>query len=107
MSSQSTILKSFPKEFAPRPLQEKLIKEIQEVQITKSPLKSLFSQYIDEAIHPKVGFSGYPNETVTYLGSLRDWRVFEQLPLLRSLWGKDRATNWKIINIEWFLRVWE
>ncbi|MBT6646658.1 MAG: DEAD/DEAH box helicase family protein, partial [Thaumarchaeota archaeon] len=30
MSSQSTILKSFPKEFAPRPLQEKLIKEIQE-----------------------------------------------------------------------------
>ena len=30
MSSQSTILKSFPKEFAPRPLQEKLIEEIQE-----------------------------------------------------------------------------
>ena len=30
MSSQSTILKSFPKEFAPRPLQEELIEEIQE-----------------------------------------------------------------------------
>ena len=30
MSSQSTILNSFPKEFAPRPLQEKLIEEIQE-----------------------------------------------------------------------------
>ena len=30
MSSQSTILKSFPKEFTPRPLQEKLIEEIQE-----------------------------------------------------------------------------
>ena len=30
MSSQSTILKSFPKEFDPRPLQEKLIGEIQE-----------------------------------------------------------------------------
>ena len=29
MSSQSTILKSFPKEFAPRPLQEELIEEIQ------------------------------------------------------------------------------
>jgi len=30
MTSQSTILKSFPKEFAPRPLQEKLIEQIQE-----------------------------------------------------------------------------
>jgi len=30
MSSQSTILNSFPKEYTPRPLQEKLIEEIQE-----------------------------------------------------------------------------
>ena len=30
MSPQSTILNSFPKEFTPRPLQEKLIEEIQE-----------------------------------------------------------------------------
>ena len=30
MSSQSTILNSFPKEFTPRPLQEKLIEDIQE-----------------------------------------------------------------------------
>ena len=30
MSSQKTILNSFPKEYTPRPLQEKLIEEIQE-----------------------------------------------------------------------------
>ena len=30
MSSQRTILNSFPKEYTPRPLQEKLIEEIQE-----------------------------------------------------------------------------
>ena len=30
MSSQSTILNSFPKEYTPRPLQEELIEEIQE-----------------------------------------------------------------------------
>ena len=42
MSSQSTILKSFPKEFAPRPLQEKLIGEIQEKIIEKDQVnKSL------------------------------------------------------------------
>ena len=42
---------------------------------------------------------------MNYLGLLTDWRVFELLPLVKKLWGRDRATNWKIINIEWFLRV--
>ena len=38
MSSQSTILKSFPKEFTPRPLQEKLIEEIQEKSQLPDPI---------------------------------------------------------------------
>ena len=94
-------------EFAINSPVNKLIRHAGNDVLSKYPLRELFKKHIDQRILPKMGFSGFPNESMDYLGLLTDWRVFELLPLVKKLWGRDRATNWKIINIEWFLRVWD
>ncbi len=73
----------------------------------KNPLNKLYTKYISNDIDSKIGFSGYPNETSKFLGDLNTWRVFDLLPDLRSQWKHSRALDWKIINCEWFLNIWD
>ena len=75
---------------------------------TKMPLTKLFkSKYSKSSIDPKIGFSGFPNESSKLLNSPSNWKVFDVFPFLRNWYGKNQAHDWKIINIEWFLRVWD
>lgn len=74
---------------------------------TKVLLKKLFSRYYPESLLvKKQGFSGFPNESADYLGSLEDYMVFETLDIRRphSFNQFSRATLWKLANLEYFLR---
>ena len=75
--------------------------------LTKYPLNKLFKFYFKQfEVINKSGFAGYPNETIEFLGALNSWHVWDIFP-----WAKDsfiklnRDEKWKLINIEWFLRV--
>ena len=54
---------------------------------------------------PKKGFAGFPNESKKYLGNVKSWLVWDQLK-----WHYSEIENmtineeWKVVNIEWFLR---
>ncbi len=75
--------------------------------ITKKPLNNLFKKYfIQQEVETKTGFAGYPNESINFLDDINNWRIWDIFP-----WAKDnfdrlnRNEKWKLINIEWFLRV--
>jgi len=74
--------------------------------IMKSGLDLLFRKVTGNVPGNKSGFSGYPNETAVFLNEVHTWKVFEQYPSLKNIFGKNRDTDWKIINTEWFLREW-
>ena len=87
------------------PLQ-KLINSNDELS-SKSPLTNLYrKKFKQQQVDPKIGFSGFPNESRKFLPSLNNWKVFDLFPFLRQFYGKSQAHDWKIINIEWFLNVW-
>jgi len=75
---------------------------------SKPLLKEIFKQiYPEELLFNKQGFAGFPNESIKYLGDMRDFLVFEYLGINKNkldLVNIDRATAWKLINIEYFLR---
>jgi hypothetical protein len=55
----------------------------------------------------KQGFAGFPNESAMYLGDISDFLAFAVLNINpQSITGRvlDKATIWKLVNIEYFLR---
>ena len=70
-------------------------------------IRNHFIKSFDKSfLQSKMGFAGYPNETINKLGKLSDWHGWDYFG-----WAKDEFPNlnisesWKIINIEWFLRT--
>ncbi len=86
---------------------EHLIGLEQNRKISKRPLTNCFENYFGkESLMPKMGFAGFPNETKLFLNNKRTWMVWDYFG-----WAKDEFDDmsiseaWKIINIEWFLRI--
>lgn len=75
---------------------------------TKPLLKTVFKRYYPpELLVKKQGFSGFPNESARYLGPIADFLVFDFLGIDQNkldINQLDRATAWKLINVEHFLR---
>jgi asparagine synthetase B (glutamine-hydrolysing) len=75
---------------------------------TKPLLKKLFLRYYStELLSVKQGFSGFPNESAVYLGNMMDYLTLDFLGIRKkSIQDKllDKATAWKLVNIEYFLR---
>ena len=77
---------------------------------TKIILKKLFIKYFSkDLILPKQGFSGFPNESIKKLGKYKNFRLNKILQRgkkhnLEKI-SKNREVNWKIINLEHFLRI--
>lgn len=75
--------------------------------ISKKPLTSYFeNSFGKESLMPKMGFAGFPNETKLFLNNKNNWLVWDYFG-----WARDEFDNmsiaeaWKIINIEWFIRI--
>jgi hypothetical protein len=89
------------------PLKAKIDRDNQNPNLrTKILLKKLFQRYFpEELIFKKQGFTGFPNESGEYLGSIEDYMVFDTLGIKKpSQIAFSRETNWKLINLEYFLR---
>ena len=75
---------------------------------SKCLLKKLFLRHFpSELLVQKQGFSGFPNESAIYLGNLKDYSVLDVLGISYNELQKkniSRDTEWKLINIEHFLR---
>jgi asparagine synthase (glutamine-hydrolysing) len=74
----------------------------------KPLLKRLFVRHYGAALlAEKQGFAGFPNEAADWLGAPDDYLVGRSLGIapgsLATGWA-DRATAWKLINLEYFLR---
>ena len=57
----------------------------------------------------KQGFAGFPNEMVIFLGPYNDFIIKDVLKInnFNTRINKlDRATSWKIYNIEMYLRTY-
>lgn len=75
---------------------------------TKPLLKRVFLRHYSEPLLvEKQGFSGFPNEAAAWLGDPADYLVVPSLGIrpesLAPAWA-NRATAWKLINLEYFLR---
>ena len=74
----------------------------------KPLLKRLFLRYFpSELLVEKQGFAGFPNESGKYLGEMKDFLVLEVLRIEPEFIQKQklsRETEWKLINLEFFLR---
>ena len=75
---------------------------------SKYILKKLYLRYFpEELLVNKQGFSGFPNESSIYLGDTKDFKVFEYLNISKDILKNEnipRDLEWKLINIEYFLR---
>jgi asparagine synthase (glutamine-hydrolysing) len=74
----------------------------------KPLLKRVFLRHYPEALLvEKQGFAGFPNEAAAWLGDPADYLAVSALGIspesLKMAWS-DRATAWKLINVEYFLR---
>ena len=61
----------------------------------------------EKLLTKKQGFSGFPNESAIYLGDVKDFVVFDYLKISKDILKKQnlsRDIEWKLINIEHFLR---
>ena len=74
---------------------------------SKLPIRNEFINYFgSELLMPKIGFAGFPNETKSELGEINKWHLWDYFG-----WAKDNFEEydvnekWKLINIEWFLRI--
>ena len=79
-----------------------------ELMRAKPLLKKLFLRYFPkELLVAKQGFSGFPNESAAYIGSVEDYLAIDFLGIDRKRTDfiqLERAAAWKIINCEYFLR---
>lgn len=93
-------------EFAISSPVDKLINFDHRFKANKVPIRGKFIEYFgEESIMSKIGFAGFPNETKAYLGDRNNWRVWEFLDWKEFMnFDFDQAEEWKIINLEWFLR---
>ena len=84
----------------------KLINFDPKFRANKVPIREKFIDYFGEkSIMPKIGFAGFPNETKAYLGDKKNWRIWEFLGWKDYInFNLDQSEEWKIINLEWFLR---
>jgi len=76
---------------------------------TKLVLKELFLRYFPaELLVKKQGFAGFPNESAAYLGAPADYLIYDALGMRQPATDNalDRATRWKLANVEYFLRSW-
>ncbi|MFT6069508.1 MAG: asparagine synthase (glutamine-hydrolyzing) [Bacteriovoracaceae bacterium] len=75
---------------------------------TKNILKRVFLKYFpDNLIVNKQGFSGFPNESKEILGDVKDFLALKLLGIDESTLSDprfDRNLEWKLINIEHFIR---
>ena len=73
---------------------------------TKKILTKLFvKKYNKELLFKKQGFSGFPNESGAFLGDQKYFLTPDILKIpKKELLNLDRATEWKLINMEYFLR---
>jgi|TARA_Y100000031_G_C8235927_1_gene393231 asparagine synthase (glutamine-hydrolysing) len=75
---------------------------------SKFIIKKLFLRYFPEGLLvEKQGFAGFPNESGAYLGNLEDYLALDFLGIPKEKINEsllDRATMWKLINVEYFLR---
>ena len=77
---------------------------------TKILLKKVFLRYFPhKLLLKKQGFAGFPNEMVNFLGPYNDFIIKDVLKInnFNTRINKlDRATSWKIYNIEMYLRTY-
>ena len=94
-------------EFAISSPTNKLINYSNNTKTNKLPIKYAFEYYFSkDLIMPKIGFAGFPNETKKYLGKAKNWMVWDFLNWDHSSIDQfNIAEEWKVINIEWFLRT--
>ena len=88
------------------PLRYCLGNSVKDQLIPKAPLCEIFEKRFSRVPLEKIGFSGFPNESKIYLGDQKNWLVFDVFPFMNDWMSQSRELSWKVINIEWFLRVW-
>ena len=75
---------------------------------TKIILKKLFIKHFSKKlIFKKQGFAGFPNEMVSFLGTIKNFRFIKYFSLKKFnflITNYNKATLWKIYNTEFFLR---
>ena len=75
---------------------------------TKILLKKVFLKYFPyKLIFEKQGFAGFPNEMVNFLGPFENYIIKDLFKINnfdQAINQTDRATAWKIINTEMYLR---
>ena len=75
---------------------------------TKYILKKVFLKHFGEdLIVKKQGFSGFPNESKVILGDIDDFLAIDLLEIDKEKIAEisnDRSLEWKLINVEHFLR---
>jgi asparagine synthase (glutamine-hydrolysing) len=92
------------------PLRAKVIRDPSTPALLRAKplLKKLFLRYYpQELLVAKQGFAGFPNESALYIGNPEDYMAIGMLgidPASLEEGLKDRATAWKLVNIEYFLR---
>ena len=75
---------------------------------TKIILKKIFFKYFPKnLLFKKQGFSGFPNETKKKLGDFKNFKLNNLLFKTKKLNQKklDKSLEWKIYNLEHFLRL--
>ena len=72
--------------------------------IQKQCLNNLFIKNFKLNPPKKSGFAGFPNETKVFLGSEKNWKIWDFLNLRENINEVSRERAWKLINLEWFIR---
>ncbi len=72
--------------------------------IQKQCLHNLFIKNFKLNPPKKSGFAGFPNETKVFLGSEKNWKIWDVLNLRENINEVSRERAWKLINLEWFFR---
>ena len=92
------------------PLKFKINLEKNSLMNTKILLKKVFLRHFPhKLLLKKQGFAGFPNEMVNFLGPYNDFIIKDVLKIndFNTRINKlDRATSWKIYNIEMYLRTY-
>ena len=81
---------------------EKLIRN---QSVLKHPLHRSYIKNFGVQPLSKSGFSGFPNESASYLPHSDKWLIFDLYPQLKAAYVLNRSLDWKIINSEWFLQL--